>query len=152
MLVINKGIAQDHKYASVKKPDNSRAILDMRYIAQPVRTDEIEASIETVHSQTCGKYAVHIGISYTEDGEFGSALKLSMTRKDRARISTPIKNVTKYSRPSQKTSFSRLSHEIEGSKLSRYSHVCARKMISPDDAVTVEAILHMIPSAWVWKL
>jgi hypothetical protein len=40
-LVINKGIAQDHKYASVKKPENSRAILDMRYIAQPVRTDEI---------------------------------------------------------------------------------------------------------------
>ena len=118
-MVINKGIAQDHKYASVKKPDNSRAILDMRYIAQPVRTDEIEASIETVHSQTCGKYAVHLGISYTEDGEFGSALKLSMTRKDRARISTPIKNIAKYTRPRAKRLFSRRSQGLERPKSAR---------------------------------
>jgi hypothetical protein len=41
--------------------------------------------------QKCGKYAVHLGILYTEDGEFGSALKLSTTRKDRARKSTPIR-------------------------------------------------------------
>ena len=47
-LAINKGIAQDHKYASVKKPDNSRAILDMRYIAQPVRTDEIPPSKQSI--------------------------------------------------------------------------------------------------------
>ena len=40
------------------------------------------------NSHACGIYAVHLGISYTEDGEFGSALKLSMTRNDRAAMAT----------------------------------------------------------------
>jgi hypothetical protein len=120
----------------VKKTESSGAILDMSYMAQPVHV-QMKFSIETVHSQTCGKYAVHLGISYTEDGEFGSALKLSMTRKDRARISTQNKKPKK----TQTRMFERDS--------SRYFKVCARKMINPDDAVIIEAVLHMIPSVLV---